>query len=307
MRHLALNVYVWGDSEQERLLTDCLGPTARELWDAGRLRRFWVHRFDARGPHVTALLGAPAEHAEEVRRRVDTRLGRHLLRSPSTALLAPAELQERHDACRGSRLTSLDALPGFAENNSYAFADQPADAYPFGRVAGTAEAAEMERLLGEQTFWSVEQLRAGTAALGPVRWVAALDRGIARAGADPVGFWRAYASTLFPSLRERIAGGDAEVAAKLGARIGERNRAVFGRIWPGDGVDAPTRARAERLAELALGLDARDPAHPWSFTRELTHAVLAQLGLPVMLRIPLILYAWLHDRPSAAHPYGSPA
>lgn len=308
MRHLALNVYFWGDDEQNRLLTDCLGPAARELWEERSLRRFWVHRFDARGPHLMTLLGFPADHAEEARRHLAARLDLYLVRSPSTAVLTAQELQARHDACRGSRLSSLDARGGFATNNSYAFAPQPADAFPYRRVAGREEEAELNDLLGELTFWCVEQVRAGTATVGAIRWIAALDRAIARAGRDPGCFWQWYAATLLPTLGERIAGGDAEVAALLERRIGERNRTVFDTIWSAAGSEPPAWPGAYRLAELALGPDAAGPAHQWPFTRDLVHAVLAQLGLHVMSRIPLVLYAWLRGRHAPlARPLGSPA
>jgi hypothetical protein len=287
---LALNVYCWGDAEQDRLLTGCLGPAVRELWDEGKLTRFWTHRFDARGPHVMALLGAPAAARDEVRQRLSARLASYLDASPGGAHLSEDELRARHDACRGGTLCSLDALEGMAPNRSYAFADEPLAVFPFSH----ARTDEEGLLLGELALWCIERLAAGTAARDAVRWAAALDLALERAGAGPAGLWRFYASTLFPALSARIMEDDEEVAASLARRVGGRNQELFEAAW--SRADAPAWPGIGRLAAIAAAHDAEGR---WRFTRSLAHAVLAQLGLPVMHRIPLVVHAWLRRLPSA--------
>lgn len=294
---LALNVYCWGDPEQDRLLTECLGPAVRALWDEEKVRRFWVHRFDARGPHVMALLGTPAEARDEVRRRLSARLEPYLEGSPGGVHLSDYELRARHLACRGGTLCSLDALEGMAPNRSYAFADEPLGVFPFSH----ARTDEAGLLLGELALWCIERLDAGTAAADAVRWTAALDLALERAGAGPARLWRFYASTLFPALSGRIMDGDAEVAASLARRVGERNREMFAAVWSASRAEAPVWPGIGRLAAIAAAHDGADAAGRRRFTRDLAHAVLAQLGLPVMHRIPLVVHAWLRHlpRPSA--------
>lgn len=292
---LALNVYCWGDGEQDRLLAECLGPAARGLWDEGKLRRFWIHRFDARGPHVMALLGAAPEARGEVQERLSARLSAYLAGSRGAVHLSDDELRARHDACRGGTLCSLDALDGIAPNRSFAFADEPSAVFPFSH-ARTDEAGV---LLGELALWCIQRLDAGTAAPDAVRWAAALDLALERAGAGPERFWRFYAATLFPALSGRIMEGDGEVAASLARRVGERNRDAFAAVWASSRAESPVWPGIGRLAGIAAAHDAADPANRWRFTRGLAHAVLAQLGLPVMHRIPLVVHAWLRHLPAA--------
>lgn len=296
MHHSILNVYFWGQEEQNRLLTDCLGPAVQELWDAGALGRFWFHRFDVRGPHVMALLGTPAEHAAEVREHLSTRLDVYLGGSPSTVCIQQSELEQRHVECRGAQLCSIDALPGFAPNNSYRFADHPADGFLFHLTTGMDEDG-VNRLLGELALWSIVQLRAGSTVPSAVRWIAALSERLTRAGADAAEFWQFYASTLLPGLCDRIAAGDPELIAALPRLIGDRNLAVLAHMWTEAEAGPPIWSGADRLAVLIVDASPPTPRHRLMFVREISHNVLAQLDLFVKFRIPLVLYAWLRNLP----------
>ena len=288
MAHLALHVYFWGDAETTRLRTDCLGPAAGALRDDGLLERFWFTVFDARGPHVFAVLGVPDAAAGEVRRRLGERLDAYQAQHPSTAPLTAEEVERRHAECRGKQLSVLDAGPGIAPNNSYRMADHPSTGYPFACGAGVADEDELWRLVQDVALWAIDQRRAGTATAGAVRWIAWMDRALARAGADPAELWRYHAQTLLMPLEERLREDEAGVLASLPGAVGERNRAAFGRVW--DQASPP--ASCERLAEIALADDGRTAEAKRQLVRELNHCTLAQLGQPVRHHVPLILYAW---------------
>jgi hypothetical protein len=296
MSHLALHVYFWGSDEQTRLLSECLGPAARELRDEGLLDRFWFTSFDTRGPHVFALFTPPHGHSAELRARLGARLDGYLAGHPSTTCLAPEEVERRHAECRGKQLSAIDAEPGFAPNNSYRMADHPGDRYPFRLSAGAAAEDELWWIVQDVVFWAIGQRRARTSAAGAIRWLAEVDRALARAGAEPAEFWRHHATTLLVFLQARLDADEAGVLAALPAAVGERNRELFDRHWapPAPGPSA------ERLAEIVLADDGRPPGQRQALMREINHCTLAQLGLPVMHHIPLVLYAWQRNLPPHA-------
>lgn len=298
MTHLALHVYFWGDPETSRLLTDCLGPAARELRDEGLLERFWFTVFDTRGPHVVAVLSTPEGGADRVRSRMAAHLDRYLAEHPSTAPLTAEEMERRHEQCRGKRLSVIDAEPGFAPNNSYQMAEHPADGYPFWLGAEVAAQDALWGTVQDVAFWAIEQRRARASTAGAVRWIAAVDRALLRAGEDPAECWRHHAQTLLVHLKDRLEADEAQVLATLPTVVGERNRAVFGRLWD----EPPRDSLADGLVEIALADDGRTPAQKRMLLRDLNHCTLAQLGQPVLHHVPLILYAWqrnLQPQPAA--------
>ncbi|HYW07763.1 MAG TPA: lantibiotic dehydratase C-terminal domain-containing protein [Longimicrobium sp.] len=290
MRHSALNVYFWGQEEQDRLLAECLGPAARELWEEGALVRLWFHRFDARGPHLVFLLGAPETRWGEARTRLETRLARYLAEAPSSMVMDGDELERRHAECRGVHVCSADTLPGMASNNSYRFVDHPADGYLFRLTEGMNTNA-VEHLLGEVALRSAARLAGGSATFAAIRWIAELGTALARGGGDAEGLWRFYASTLLPGLHDRVASADPELIAGIPRLIGDRNRAVLERAWDVAGAGVPAWPELGPLAEAVAGADV-PAARRRAFLREVTHNVLAQLGQYVRFRIPLVLYAW---------------
>lgn len=297
MHTSALNVYFWDFSDQNRLLTDCLGPAVQRLRDKGVLERFWYDRFDTRGPHVTLLLGGPENGREKVRARLTAVLDEYLTRAPSTLEIPQEELELRHRQCRGKHLTSLDLEPGFAPNNSYAFADDPEDAYVLKRLPGM-NADDLNDLLADQALWSIDQLRRGGVTATAIRWAAGLTAALEHAGADPVEFWRFYAASLVLPLRTAITEDNPAVIEGLPKLIGERNRAVFDALWDDAIESAPVFPGMNELAIL-IGAEPANRRRT-HFVRELIHAVLAQLDQYVRFRIPLSLYAWQRTLPEPA-------
>jgi hypothetical protein len=289
--HLALNVYVWGEREQDRVMTEALGPALAALRDDGALRRLWLHRFDVRGPHLMAVLGGPLHRSGEVRARLAAALDAYLADAPSPVVLDADTLRRRHDDCRGRALNPVDAREGFAPNNSYAFgAQDPAEAYVFRRAEGMDTAA-LEPLLADLALWSVARLRAGSGAGTAVAWMAGLTGALRGAGLEPEGFWRYYASTLLLRGTERILAAHPEVVAGLPNLIGAPNLATLGGAWNAAEAAPPAWPGAPALAAVVAASSASDEARH-VFVRELCHGVFAQLNQLVRIRIPLVLYAW---------------
>ncbi|HET6232123.1 MAG TPA: lantibiotic dehydratase C-terminal domain-containing protein, partial [Longimicrobiaceae bacterium] len=293
MRHLAVNVYHWGETEQNRLMTQCVGPTLRPLWEAGKLDRFWFHRYDARGPHVLLLLSVPEAGEDEVLGLLSAALDEYLAESPSAAVIDDAELEKRHRMCRGGVLCSLDEGSDIAPNNSFGIVERAPNGYPFQYVSGAPdEDAELWRTMGELSFWSIRHLGPGREDRAVVRWAAAQDRALVEAGLDAEPFWRFYACTLLHVLVTRLETEEAVVLAALPGWVGEKNTGVFDRLWGLEESDPVVTDAAREMARRAAAVPDGDLPARWWPVREITHCTFAQLNHFVRKRLPIVLYAW---------------
>lgn len=288
MTHLALNVYHWGDAPQHRLLVECLGPAAQELAGDGLLRRFWFTRFDTRGPHVFALFTPAPGRAEELRGRVAALVEAHLRTHPSDVFISAEELERRHVECRGKELSAIDAEPGIALNDSWRWAQHGDGAYPFGLAAGVEDADAFWGGVQSVALETIAHVRERTGTAAAVRWIAAVDRGLAAAEVNAAEFWHYHASTLLPYLQQRLEEDEAQVLAGLEEAVSGPNRALFQRLWD-DGEAWP---QARPLVRAAVSARPAEGRSRWALLREVNHFTLAQLGQPVMHNIPLVLYAW---------------
>lgn len=293
---LALNVYRRGRAAQDRLLAECLAPAARALLDEGRIRRFWYQRFDARGPHLFVLLGGAG--LAEARARLDARLAAYLAASPSTEPISENEVRALHAALRGKELCALDAEPGFAPVDSWAWTPQPRDGYPMRFLAGVPDPDGVWDELTQVALWSTTRL--GGAADAAVRWIAAVDHALRWRGAPAEAYWRHHAATLLTGMDERLREDEDRVLAALPGVVGERNARTFARIWAEVDADAAAWAPVDALVGRVLAPDGRTDASRRVLLRELNHAVLSQLGQPVRLHVPLVVHGWMRGLPVAA-------
>jgi hypothetical protein len=302
MEHLALNVYRWSEAAQDRAATRCLAPAIRELRGAGAVRRFFFSRFDARGPHLAAYLGVAPGRGAEVEDALSAALARHLAAEPCTASLADGELATLHDACRGAELSPIDAEPGFAANDSFRIAPQATDAPLLGLTRAAAGEGEIWELLTELALWSIARVEAGQGAAAAAQWVASADLALHRAGAPAYAWWRWYTSTLLMGLEDRVAGDDDAFLRRIPRVLGEKNLAAVQRAWSAADASPVRWPGVDRLFELVAADDGRGDFERRHLFRLVNHSTLAQLGSPVRLRIPLVLYAWYRARPAAAVP-----
>jgi hypothetical protein len=304
--HLGLNIYYWGRGSQDRLLVDCLYPLTLDLRRDGRLERFWYDRFDARGPHLICLF-TPGSGTTigELESAIDPRLLSHIARDPSLETVDPDELATRHEQCRGKQLCSADELPGLADNNTVTWFEQTDRDYPFALARHLEHAEDYWRLFDLQTRWVLDRLSAqrGRPSTGTaIKWLAALDVELRKAQRDAEGYWRYHASTLLLDRRES----ETESAETLLEWVGESNTRIFGDVW--DKVEAlpSTWAHVRELARVAVEPEADSPRLRWAALRELTHVTLKQLGLPVRLHVPLVLFAWSRHLEIAPTPASAP-
>ena len=292
MTHLGLNVYFWGFREQDRLLVECLGPLAERLRGQGRLDWLWFDRFDARGPHVFALFTVPQAEAEGAARQIRESVAEYLGRFPSLKSPAREDLEKWHAECRGKAQSPADREPEIADNNTWLLFEQDPHDYPLWLPRGLPDPAALWEVVDALAQWSIEQLARsqGTTPIGPAaRWAAELDRALRTSGVG-AEFWRHHATTLLLPLKERLETDEAEVLSTLPAWIGEKNQAAFSRVWEKVADGAPDiTPGANRIAEIAVSLPGEARSR---LLRETAHWVFKQLGLPVLLHIPLVLFAW---------------
>lgn len=288
MSQIGCNVYFWGAGEQNRLLLECLGPAAAELRQEGLARSFWFDRFDARGPHLFVLIAASSGAGGEISRRLSSRLGEYLAARPSAATLSAEQAATLHAETRGKALCLADSQPGLAVNNSYALFEQPSTGYPF-YLLGLGD--ELWSLLSDLSFWGVSHLSA-TSSLGvAVRWIAALDLELRRL--EVAGeYWRYHATTLLPALEERLAAGEEDALDSVPAAVGPKNLATFSRVWREAEHRPSPWPLLQRLVEILVADRRRFSSRPFAALREVVHCSLKQLGVPVSVHIPIVLFAW---------------
>jgi hypothetical protein len=230
-----------------------------------------------------------------VTRILTERLGIYFANHPSTEVLSPERLAELHSETRGKALCAEDALPGMAANNSFAFFAHDRRGYPFALSAGLPGEAELWPLLDDLARWAIRQIAAraeGSLVGVAVRWAAGLDAALEETGLAQ-GYWRFHATTLVLPLEERLATAEEEVLGSLPSTVGEKNRATFSRVWESVATEGPGWPHLRRLVELAAPPnDARPAAWRFRALREAVHCGWKQLGLPVQLHIPLVLFAW---------------
>jgi hypothetical protein len=292
--NLGMAVYVWGPRHQDRLLLECLAPALVELRRERLARAFCLDRGDARGPHIFAVITLPREAAPETAGRLAARIGSHLAAHPSTVTLTPEQLTRRHGESRLKRQCEMDGRPGFGTNNSFEIFEHPARGYPFGLSARLPGEEQLWDLVTDLTLWAIAQLtaRPGSPAMAAaLRWVASVERELRLAGVRPADYWRYHAATLIPDLLGTLEPEEqTAVLTELAADVGATSP-TFAQAWQEIAEAGSVWPRLPGLVRLLLEGSPELPS-PYLLPREITHIVLKQLGVPTILQIPLVLYAW---------------
>jgi hypothetical protein len=292
MAYMGANIYYWGAGEQRTLLLNGVRRWALEARSRALADRFLYCRFDARGPHVTALFTGAAEAQASLREFLDVQIRSFLLEFPSSAAVAPEEIERRHLECRGKSLCVADREDGLAPNNSFVlFQHTPRD-YPFWLGSGMASADEFWQRLDRLTFWTLEQLEGPGLQAKAIRWLAAVDRSLQRGGLPAESYWRLHATTLLPSLRERLKTEEEEVKSSLRRAVGDRNCEVFSKIWNELSSGGDHEFDVDGIVDLIAADRDRTLEQRLSLLREVNHLVLGQLSQTVNFQIPMVLYAW---------------
>ncbi|HKI01912.1 MAG TPA: lantibiotic dehydratase C-terminal domain-containing protein [Thermoanaerobaculia bacterium] len=291
--HLGAVVYVWGAAAQDRLLNRCLGPAAEELRRRGVASRFWFDRYDARGPHVFAVLTVRPERQEEISKALAGELRRFLDEQPSSEDLSPNRLAQLQSQTRGRLQCKLDGRPGIAANNSFEVFEHPWRGYPFHLSDGLPGEEELWELVSGLSLWTISRL--GPHARTATRlWTASVDREVRLADANTADYWRHHATTLLTPLSDGMSLEEQAAALDhLAKGVGALDPS-FAEAWEETSTTGPVWPGLPRLVGLSLG-DSERPAR-WSLFREIDHVTLKQLGLPVALHVPLVLYAWRNGR-----------
>jgi hypothetical protein len=218
----------------------------------------------------------------------------HLDRAPSLEALSRETLDRRHAQARGKALCETDRLPGLGENNTFHLFAHPPRGYPFHLSEGFPEEEGIWDLLHDLSLWSVEHLAAqpGSPPLGEaLLWLAALARELREAPEEEEPYWRHHASTLVLGLGQRLREAEPEVLAALPASIGAKNAATFSRAWDlAVDQELPWPPLPVLLGKVRAGTVPAERRR--RLLREIVHSTLKQLGLPVAVQIPMVLFAW---------------
>jgi hypothetical protein len=294
---LGVNVYCWGQTAQNLLLTECLAPAAQQLRDEFGFARFWFDRFDARGPHIIALFTLPRGAAPPATVRLASRLEGFFAAHPERGEVSDESVEKRHLSVRGAAYCKVDREPGIAEENSFRFFEPgPAD-YPLALTRGLpeAEAQAIWDLIDNLSLWAVRQIASDPehgAVPVAVRWVASWEWTLRRMHPAAEEYWRFHAGSLLFGLPRRLEEDANQVLAALPEAIGERNARTFSRIWNEMEMAEPPWPRLGDLLRLLLAETNPPAVNPWRLPREIVHWTLKQLCLYVSAEIPLVLYAW---------------
>ncbi|HWM90077.1 MAG TPA: lantibiotic dehydratase C-terminal domain-containing protein [Thermoanaerobaculia bacterium] len=298
MKNLALVVYQWGDHEQDQLLANCIGPASQYLWSSELIDKFWFDRFDARGPHIYLLFGVTPTNRRAVEDQLTTRLNKYLAVNPSTIYLSPEKLEEIHRACQGKALCEADRLPGMAANNTYCFFDHPEHGYPLNLTRPGAGIDELQSCFTDLSKWSAGELihRNGAPIHGSaLRLIHAVDRELRHDPEWAFRFWRYAASTLIHMLRDDRFMVAETCLMSLPPWIGHRNIENFSMTWDLLAHSEDLFQTLPSLVALARREVDGQRFSEFALLREAIHCGLAQLGLPVRLRAPLLLFAMLRS------------
>lgn len=292
MVYQGANIYCWGNAEQTRLLLNGVKPWTVRARQQGWASRFWYSRFDARGPHVFLLWGTTPESLPALRSSLQREIEAFLRQCPSTEVLSAEQIERRHRECRGNTMSVADREPGLASNNSFVlFTHDPGD-YPLHLSTGMADAPQFWKRIDDLSCWVLEQLQDDTA-ITAVRWVAAVDRSLARTPVSAESYWRFHASTLVLPLRERLQTNEAEVLKSLPRIISPDNQRLFANLWNQSINGNSLGFDVEGLVRLILCDQTRPLDSRFQTLRAVIHTVImGQLGLWTKFEIPIILYAW---------------
>jgi len=304
--HLGIVVYYWGWRSQDRLLVECLGPLAREFGQQGLADRFWFDRFDARGPHLFAIVTVQAPALPEVAARAVAVLESYLAAQPSREEMSCEEIAARHAECRGKRQCAVDGYPGLATNNTFHVFTHPIQAYPFWLSAGLPREADLWCLLSDLAFWAIEQLAPldeSSPTASAVWLAAAIDRELQHVGSPAAEYWRYHATTLLLGFADRLQEREADVIGGLASAIGVHNRQALLDAWRWCEEHPPLWPELPRLTQC-LASEVLSESRRWPLLREILHSALKQLGVPVAQHVPLVLFAWQRNLPVTAAGHG---
>jgi hypothetical protein len=194
---------------------------------------------------------------------------------------------------RGKALCAEDRRPGVAENNSYTIFPHGTDAYPFSLGADLLDRASLWCLFDDLARWSIRQIAArgtGPAFGSAVRLAADLDSALASVDAAQ-SYWRFHAATLLLNLEKRLAEEEKVVLGSLRGAVGQRNHDALSRVWTTQDIDRWPYVSSLVALVLPVGESVLNTRH-FGLLREIMHCAWKQLGLPVQLHIPLVLFAW---------------
>jgi hypothetical protein len=288
MIHLGANIYYWDGHDQ--LLARGLRHWIREARQNRLIRRMWYCPFDARGPHIFALVSTEAAKLGSVQEFFRHRIDDFLRTWPSRPQPGAQEVAERHRQCRGKVMNSADRRRGMAANNSFSLFPHGDDEYPFAIFRCTSDPERLWLYLDQVASYALEHAGSGSGAAA-LRWLAAVDRSLQKEkeNVPAADYWRFHAESLLLGLKGSLQEPGVAVE-RLNRAISAGNKQLFDQLW--NGIEPAIPAVADDLVQLVMRDPKRQIAQRFQVLREINHTTLLQLGQMVRCHIPMVLYAW---------------
>ena len=248
--------------------------------------------------------------SEAARELLNARLTAYLADHPSRTELSLDELAARHRDCRGKALCAIDAEEGFALNDTIRFCEQPGDRYPLSLGRSLADPDRLWDLLDGSTAWVVDRLarEPGRTLTGVAAgWLASLSVILPDHFAEPPLYWRHHAASVIPRLEAPEDGG--ETVRRLTQALGPSNEAALEEVWERARTEPPPWQQLPKLLDLVAGARETAGLGPRELLREIVHVTLKQLGIPIKLQRPMLLFGWRESlrAPVMQSPPGRPA
>jgi len=296
--YLGLNVYLWERQEQNRFLISCWKPALHQLRQAVENVFAWYERFDARGPHIFAVLGTPGGELSAAADLLQAHIERFLAERQPSQALDPDALAELHADCRGKALWPADRRDGLATDRSFILQRHTGSGCPFSYWQPFDDATrwEIERLVNRSTEWALARLPADRDAnvQAAVSWCADFDQHLGKhvGPSRAAEYWRHHAGTLVRGLEQRWQDDSDEVRRSLPGLIKPSSAAAFGRLW--HDAESVAKDTSQSMGTMVRTIVENAPRQSvaWHAFREIHHSTLKQLGLFVRFHLPIIFFAW---------------
>lgn len=291
--HLGINVYVWREGAQDRVLVECISPIVNDLLCGGLCQTFWFDRYDARGPHLLLVLGVRGENRSAATSLLSSGLDAYLESQPSMDVMPPNEMAFRHEGCRSKPLCDVDAEEGFARNNTYRIFEHKASFYPFPLLLSVSASDQLWMYWCNISLWPLECIAKRQAWPAAVQWVAMVARALKMSGgAEP--YWRYHMQRLAPELSQRLETVGAQaVSIELRRSIEAVGGGVLFTTFHEQAAFAEIMPDIDELVQVVVESSGCVAKPAWQLLYALTHTTLKQLGLGVRYHVPLISAAWL--------------
>lgn len=315
LKTIGFNVYLWGQSSQDRFLSECLEPAFRKLHSDGVAERIWYDRMGTRGPHLFVLASVESSLSSGVASYLSSCIAGYLKERPSQEILTADELLQIHQDMKGKVFCLPDKLASLAQNNTFEAFEQREFQYPFSLMDEADFGCDIWPSLTNIYLWSLSCLQHhAPAALPQIAFAFAFlfSRTCLGDSSLSADYWKYHAETLLIGL-DRIPLTTKTLPDVLPQLIGRKNLAHFEHakqmfesassekelnnfndfLPEASQVDGSLQVLKQYVCAARKQDQHYLPANAKVVIREILHTLFKQLGLRVPQHVPIVLFLWL--------------